>query len=356
MLHLFQKHPYHLFRYGLKHDSRKNIILIDGKAVLHPYLTGPMCLGLHMLMCHPIWNGNMALLRYVLQVAVMHRVPGHIEPVGAMTFTNDLEEIIKSISDVQMRRKLVADYYERLGPEATPEIRHICEALKKTVKKDPPSSGADGLSAEQKLFLLQPKDTKAVINALDSRSRETNTKTCVAYLESYRSRMEGGRHGRFPPVHIDTVKEWKKAAYLAVKRNWIASTRRWCLGVEGPFVMDADPDDGYPIHLNLGPVLGNTRDHVDVFRGAIWPLLTEDPPDADYTDGESREVVELESSLDELSDEDFLDDTLPAFGAHSASDNFLDDNDLQIMLEDGLEFMSTQLGSSLGIPSEDEGV
>jgi hypothetical protein len=62
MLQLFRRHPWHLFRYGLKY------------ATTTPYMPPQLCDELATLVCHPIWGGDIAKLRYVLQVAVKCRV------------------------------------------------------------------------------------------------------------------------------------------------------------------------------------------------------------------------------------------------------------------------------------------
>ena len=68
---LFQCQPPDLFRYGLKYDAPAG----GGDAAFWERL--------FRLLPHPMWAGNIAILRYALQLAVIHRIgtQGHVDPL-----------------------------------------------------------------------------------------------------------------------------------------------------------------------------------------------------------------------------------------------------------------------------------
>jgi hypothetical protein len=284
----FRQHPHQLFKYGLKHSSGEDGE--DGEAGERgPYMSEELCEALQMLLCHPLWWGDLAPVRYLLQEAIALRVPGHIKQIGPMRVPEEAKgpmQALKSSLDMDHYRHLLVSAYNSPKYIADPHIQKLCEQLKKTVKKDDLPAGeenGEGTSVEQMLFVLESRDVDAVMNALDSNLLHSSLypKTCVEYFEGYQQWIARTPFGPLLPADTETLKEWKKACHLAIRRDWIVSVRRWEHGIgQGAehWVGDVDPSDSYPEHFDCGELLGITPAHEKVLRGLIWPLSTEDEP------------------------------------------------------------------------------
>ncbi|KAL2024570.1 hypothetical protein VTK56DRAFT_7613 [Thermocarpiscus australiensis] len=289
ILQMFGRHPHHLFRYGLKYDPRNSHVNVDGRRVHSPYLSDHMCLDLQAVLCHPIWAGDLAMVRYVLQMAVTYRVPGHIQPIGALALKeheSSLYELARR-QDRDLALTCLATLYKTRYTER-PEIQKLCSLLEKAVIKDLPADDdddhdEDSLSVERTLFLLQDCDVAAVKTALDNLNLNgivETYKSCEAFLEAFKDGMEGGRRGRFAPMETETLQKWKKTCVLADRRDRLIARKCWESEVgkdERASFTDIDPADGQPLHLECGELLGIRDAHIELLRGVVGPVMPEEP-------------------------------------------------------------------------------
>jgi hypothetical protein len=233
-------------------------------------------------------------VRYALQVAIMRRVPGHIEPIAPMVYNDDFHKFISSLLDKEMHQlaeEITADFYRSSHhPEAHPEIKQLCELIKKIAQPDQPAGGSgDGLQRDQILFLLQHKNITVVMEALNRMEYLARPKydPCATYLEHYNSLRDDGNKVPFEPRDLQTLNRWKKECALAVRRDFLVSWRR-CIrdkresegdDQESPMGFDIALGDDFPDHVTAAlfneEALGN---HEQLIRGLIWPLTTVEPP------------------------------------------------------------------------------
>jgi hypothetical protein len=278
MLHLFGQHPYMLFRYGLKHDGRRHELRLNGEKVFTPYLPQTTCVDLRKLLCHPIWEGDIAVLRFALQTAVAYRVPGHIRPIAAMRFSEEDEARLACTQVGEQRGALASELYNS-GPHNRTAVNRLCEALEQVVEKDrDEGDGAGRLTREQQLFLLRSNDVAAVVRALDGLKANGRPvyKQCKKYLEDYKATLVGRQHVVQHPTDLETLKRWKKWFYVGTKRDWVVSKRQKDAGAVR---LDVDANDGYPHHFEHAASIAMTRHHRAVLSGAIWPISTEEMPE-----------------------------------------------------------------------------
>ncbi|OTB02638.1 hypothetical protein M426DRAFT_24426 [Hypoxylon sp. CI-4A] len=93
MLICFNATPPHLFTYGLKpHDES-----YKGEVALR--LTDEFSEKLERVCAHPLWEGNLAKLRYVLQEVVAFSVDDHIAPIYPLSERPQLGESIWAVLD-----------------------------------------------------------------------------------------------------------------------------------------------------------------------------------------------------------------------------------------------------------------
>jgi hypothetical protein len=214
LLQQYQRHPYDLFKYGLKYDDSvlrdREVKMPSGqvhKCKNPGYLSQSICESLELLLAHPIWNRDLSLVRYALQIAVMHRVPGHITPIWPCVYSDAcyaVRDAYLAEDQVEAADDISFVAYANSSPHTRPEIRELCVIIDKTVQKDKPISRPDDgdLPREQVLFLLQHKDVTTVKEAIaamrwDGRPRY---RSCETHLEEYKSHLAGGKKGAYPPV------------------------------------------------------------------------------------------------------------------------------------------------------------
>ncbi|KAL2024569.1 hypothetical protein VTK56DRAFT_7612 [Thermocarpiscus australiensis] len=213
------------------------------------HLHWSICKRLSTMLCHPIWQGDISAVRYVLQITTMHRVPGHILPIAPLPPLPERSD---------------------LGPR--PEIKRVCDMLEMIVKEGDPKDGPQ--HREQILFHLQDKDVQTVIEALDQMEiyGKKVFNRCDSYLAAYKSSLERGNEEAFPPGGLATLKQWKKAYVLCMRRDWIVAVRHWKGEVPGPRneekAYDITHGDPYPAHLDCEE-LGVTDAHRELLQGTI---------------------------------------------------------------------------------------
>ncbi|KAK3375206.1 hypothetical protein B0H63DRAFT_453009 [Podospora didyma] len=238
MVHLYKRIPHDSFRYGLKYDdSGSTNYEINGGPMPSPYFSAQAMDLLVRLLVHPIWNNNLAALRYLPQTAIELRVPGHVLPIAPLQPNEARDRMIQDL------------------PAETREL---------------------------KLFFLQAQDMKTVIAALEGAKLYGSPKyrTCDDYYAAYRAARSGGKNAEWPPRELYTLKKWKKASILAVKRDWIVARRYWVAGKRPSLnyePRDVEQDDLLPLHCQAG-VLAYTRDQIESLKGTHWPLAKQNPP------------------------------------------------------------------------------
>ncbi|KAL1837303.1 hypothetical protein VTJ49DRAFT_4046 [Mycothermus thermophilus] len=243
-----------LFRYGLKVDmSHQKVGKCDHDTWHSPYPGIWMCQDLRILMSHPIWKDDIAAVRTMLQYAVFYRVPGHVEPIEPVRFSE-------------------ADQMQHLQG---PSLRDV---LRDTVIPEgsaQESAGPKSRSPEQTLFFLRPGDVKAVRRALDRLTHtDTDTDTvglfrpCKSYYDEFCDHM--GRKPDVEPLNLEDMKRWKKHYSLAFMRDWVIAKRKRHLG--NVLLRDTVERDGKQWHI-LYPddrVLSERR--FDAVVGDVWPF------------------------------------------------------------------------------------
>lgn len=183
-----------IFTYGLR-PHPKNLRLARQK------LLGPMfCDNLTSVMVHPIFQGDAALLRYVLQRIICIRVDMHYPPMGTMPDMDNaslervdyLAETLQLEEDTPEERLTThADAFLFLsqdkGPRFHPDIialEHLLNA-KFTSESHYDTAPRDNMPHSRSLFFLQLWDLQFLLGVLDSLSFKRGT----SYLpvEKYKS-------------------------------------------------------------------------------------------------------------------------------------------------------------------------
>ncbi|KAG7287015.1 hypothetical protein NEMBOFW57_006515 [Staphylotrichum longicolle] len=312
-LQIYNCHPYDLFRYGLKFDDSaadpvKVPDELGGPGPCPGYMTAAACETLKTVMCHGLWGSDIAPLRYVLQIAVMLRVPGHIKPITPFRPVAEATHLARRLRELgKGKESAYITFLEHMinSPENKSKIREMCSLLEAIVQPDDPIESADGapLAREQVLFLLQHKDIVAVKTVLGRiRCHGQPYPTCETYYDRQFSNLEDREEGAFPPWRTELMKQWKKQCALAMRREWLVAQRYWIRDgrqqgdatLEGGFGYDVAHGDGYPCHIDYAP-FECTPDHVRLIRGLIWPLSNTPPPE-DWLDWRAASTGSRETS------------------------------------------------------------
>ncbi|AEO60606.1 hypothetical protein MYCTH_2129714 [Thermothelomyces thermophilus ATCC 42464] len=280
-----------LFTYGLKlDDSVLPDINVDGQALPNPgFLSTAISDNLQLLVCHPVWEGSLSLVRYALQVAVMHRVPGHIFPIAPLPNLTSRVTVMRNPS-LAGHPMLARDFdfasYEMSHPCARPMIQQLCDILEESVEKED-FHEADAGFREKTLFLLRVQDIQAVINSTNRLAVNGMPvfRTCHDYFLHHKSLAQAERDHRASIDELEALKRHKKEWVLATRRKWIVSSRHWrqeSTGVappaeDEPGAYDMPEGDACPAHLYCEQ-LGRSEAHLALMRGTIWPLIKTPPP------------------------------------------------------------------------------
>ncbi|KAI0967784.1 hypothetical protein F4678DRAFT_444592 [Xylaria arbuscula] len=180
----FQKLPYHLFTYGLK--LGKDCYEAPGSLILSSEASRM----LQMICSHPVWGGNIADLRFVLQLAVQMSIPMHPKPFGSPPVTNHLKKMLERHIQLDTRDRK----YEFLGifqyslwtdnkPDRKPAIHDLVDLLHEHVLVND-----HGQESEHSLFILTLAVMEDVISALEKLDRFTyflNAKQRVEHFQTY---------------------------------------------------------------------------------------------------------------------------------------------------------------------------
>ena len=292
MIQLYGRTPFDLFRYGLKVDARplRFLTTLTGKYI-NINMTQDLALGLSILISHPIWHNDIALLRFALQYAVYCRIEDHIQPLPAVldAMANDTQdEFLQSIIKVQNNkelpekqwRQLLGDYYyhslDHGGPHANLDLKELFAELKKRVKPRPATN-----DQEKMLFLLRLSDVRAIGDSLDS-LEVYGQKKWASVDTYYRQRMDVLRKvTRFLPPSSSTLQQWKKACFLHELREKIIRHKIRLAG-QPDNLLDYPEVDPIPFYLLSKHV--NTSQRA-VIRGVIYSVDEEQlPPPSEKND------------------------------------------------------------------------
>lgn len=172
-----------IFTYGLRpHPSN---LRFARKKLLSPQF----CDQLTSVMVHPIFQGDAALLRYVLQLVVRMRVGTHVPPMGTMPDMDDtkfaqvdlLADTLLLEEDTPEERLLVhADAYllvsQRQGARFHPDIVMLEDLLIVNFSNEGYEHTAprDDAPYSRSLFYLQLWDLQFLLNVLDGLSFRTS--------------------------------------------------------------------------------------------------------------------------------------------------------------------------------------
>lgn len=213
-----------IFTYGLRpHPSN---LRFARKKLLSPQF----CDYLTSVMVHPIFQGNAALLRYVLQLIIRMRVGMHVPPMGTMpdmdnTDLNQVDLLADTLlldEDTPEERLLVhADAYllisQRQGARFNPDIVMLEDLLIVNFSNEGYEDTAprDNAPYSRSLFYLQLWDLQFLLNVLDGLSFRT------AYLpvDKYKAMWINDTHKIQEYIAKkldDLVQQW----FLSDERNY----------------------------------------------------------------------------------------------------------------------------------------
>lgn len=298
MIQLYDAIPIDLFRYGLKLDT----------SVLHKFaykdvpnlnMAATTTRNLEILMCHPIFKADIAYLRWALQLAIYHRVAGHIFPVAA--FPKDTHQR-SSGQDPTIRffkhmiesnpggftkgKMIIGDYYYHMlgyaGPAADHDMRRLGTLLEEQLTPARPAN-----KEETQLFLLRTQDITAVTSALNSMQEYGCNKfaPCSEYWQRFK-KHRADTTNRCPPCSPNTLCEWKEKCFLHELREKAVKAKLRRRGVPD-FFFDVEQSGYVPRHVYSGKVSTEQR---AIISGTIYPHDAEKLPpfvpseDADMSD------------------------------------------------------------------------
>lgn len=168
-----------IFTYGLR--PHPGTLRLSRKKLLSPHF----CDHLTSVMVHPIFQGDAALLRYVLQLIVCKRVGMHVPPMGTMPDMDDASlDRVKFLADTllleeetpEARLLVHADAYlfisQKHGARFRPDIVMLEDLLNANFSNEGYDSTAprDDAPNSRSLFYLQLWDLQFLLNVLDGLS------------------------------------------------------------------------------------------------------------------------------------------------------------------------------------------
>ncbi|KAI0535284.1 hypothetical protein GGR58DRAFT_479564 [Xylaria digitata] len=172
MLIKFRRSPPHLFTYGLKLGN--GCYEAPGSLML----SSEASCTLQRICVHPIWAGDLDLLRYVLQMAVKTSMKEHSEPTGPPLVTKGFES---SLMDSNNREVLMGGIQYELWnvnkPDRSPVITRLISEFEGRVR-------FDRNAEETGLFILTIEVMRDLVRVLDRFNRDTFSST-EQYVESF---------------------------------------------------------------------------------------------------------------------------------------------------------------------------
>ncbi|KAI1479270.1 hypothetical protein K445DRAFT_20740 [Daldinia sp. EC12] len=193
MLHIFKCSPWDLTTWGLR---------------LHTGYTDKVVRELNVILPHPIWEGNVDILRYVLQKMVLFGLKTDLEPLGPL---------MPGIADVLIANEkkctpgLALEMWKGTNPTTNSNIDALLKVLLKRVGK------FEQQPWSPRPFLLTPQDVCCIRDALDILSCDYLAPfTVQEYYDAF------VKQEMWPPglaaVDIKTIQRWD-SAMLAIKNR-----------------------------------------------------------------------------------------------------------------------------------------
>lgn len=286
--HIFSQSLADLFTYGLKIDDSsrpRTSSLNDNPVIEYKHCpSSTLCKSLQALLCHPIWEGDLSLVRYTLQTAIMHRVPHHIFPIAPLPNSPERSQFVEELL-AGNATKWADDAnflaYKMSEPLTRPAIKRLCDNLPQHVERGYTTSTS--FSRQGMFFLLINADVQAVIKALDQ-LKTHGSATCIDRLIEYKVKMHAHHSSNTVEAKQARLARWRKDWILDTRRRWIMANRHWKNGAAASAedearAYDIPEGDPCPAHLYCEK-LGATEKHVELLRGTIWPLNETLAPDA----------------------------------------------------------------------------
>ncbi|TLD23010.1 hypothetical protein PspLS_07494 [Pyricularia sp. CBS 133598] len=243
VIHFFKVMPHELWRYGLRpHRSEcwATGAVSGSKPSEQAYNPSyDFCLELGILLCHPIWDGDLMKLRYALQIAICSRIKDHEPPVAGLN--SRMIASTKQITDVlvdscrimapekelELMCKIQSQYYHCGGIKSDKDIQWLTSKLS-TLKRGSCITAPD---EERLLFFLRTSDMKALREALDAQESHGQAKWrpaveyCRIFAETPAGMALTGEPAQSPnqkvlvPADHLTLASWKTECFIAEKRE-----------------------------------------------------------------------------------------------------------------------------------------
>ncbi|KAI1464381.1 uncharacterized protein F4812DRAFT_209560 [Daldinia caldariorum] len=154
MLICFDAIPLQLFTYGLKPHGGH---VADTSVCLDP----EFCKNLELICTHPLWDGDLGKMRYVLQQAAAATVVDHVKPVVPLIRGCQPEKHGKPNEEPGRLQRLASSQFNDLSHD--PTIRSIVQKMTEDAEVMETSD-----EIWKMLFLLRPVHLRMVIAALDA--------------------------------------------------------------------------------------------------------------------------------------------------------------------------------------------
>ncbi|KAI6354451.1 hypothetical protein MCOR25_008595 [Pyricularia grisea] len=243
MIHFFKAMPHDLWRYGLRPHRGECWAagsVIGSKPSEHAYNPSyDFCLELGILLCHPVWDGDLMKLRFALQMAICSRIKDHEPPVAGansrmIASTEKITKVLLESSrkmdlleEVQLVCKIQSQQYHCGGIESDKDIQWLTSKLS-TLKR---GSCMTASEEERLLFFLHTSDMKTLREALDAQESHGQAKwrPAVEYCRIFAETPAGmalmGGPAQSPnqsvlvPADHLTLERWKTECFIAERRE-----------------------------------------------------------------------------------------------------------------------------------------
>lgn len=224
MVDIFECLPWDLFRYGLKMGSsdrrRFTITRPNGQEIQlnSPYITKPLCDELKQIITHPIWKGDVTLLRYALQWSVHCRIKNHDAPLPPVRRLPHLKSMYAFTAFTTQGDELATLEWDLAqAPFNDQPFRNLLDMISCIIKKRHISAIE---SSDKHIFNLKVTDVQLVHEAMNRmlHFNQVAYLNAAAYHEAYKAQRATPSAG-FPPTSTTTLRAWKKQCRIAELRE-----------------------------------------------------------------------------------------------------------------------------------------
>ncbi|TLS28021.1 hypothetical protein PpBr36_00281 [Pyricularia pennisetigena] len=243
MIHFFKAMPHELWRYGLRpHRSEcwATGAVTGSKPSEQAYNPSyDFCLELGILLCHPVWNGDLMKLRFALQTAICSRIKDHEPPVAGLDgrmiastkrITDMLVGSCRKMApekELELMCKIQSQYYHCGGIKSDQDIQWLTSKLASSKR----GSCIPTTEEERLLFFLRTSDMEALREVLDAQESHGQAKwrPAVEYCRIFAETPAGmaltgeptqppDRMVLVPADHL-TLARWKTECFIAERRE-----------------------------------------------------------------------------------------------------------------------------------------